>query len=79
MQSTDLEEIKTALFEQAYHPWTRVSWSMAQVMAVRRSHGQLLVQLRGMPRWYPVEAVTIQRPRQCPTGACDLEDAILSE
>jgi hypothetical protein len=72
MQSTDLEEIKAALFEQAYHPCTRVSWGMAQVMAVRKSRGQLLVQLRGRPRWYPVEAVTIERPRQCPTGACDL-------
>ena len=25
MQSTDLEEIKAAIFEQAYHPCTRVS------------------------------------------------------
>jgi hypothetical protein len=58
MQSADLEEIKAAIFEQAYHPCTRVSWGMAQVMAVRRSKGQLLVQLRGRGRWYPVEAVT---------------------
>jgi hypothetical protein len=28
----------------------------------------------GMGRWYPAEAVTIERPRLCPTGACDLED-----
>jgi hypothetical protein len=39
MQSTDLEEIKAALWEQAYHPCTRVSWGMAQVMAVKRSKG----------------------------------------
>lgn len=50
MQSADLEEIKAAVFEQAYHPCTRVSWGMAQVMAVRRSKGQLLVQLRGRGR-----------------------------
>jgi len=68
------EEIKAALWEQASHPCTRVSWGVAQVMAVRYSRGQLLVLLRG--RWYPVEAVTIERPRLCPTGACDLEDAI---
>ena len=47
MQSADLDEIKAAIFEQAYHLCTRVSWGMAQVMAVRRSKGQLLVQLRG--------------------------------
>jgi hypothetical protein len=74
MRSTDLEEIKAALWEQAYHLCTRVSWGTAQVMAIRKSKGQLLVQLRGLSRWYPVEAVTIERPRICPTGACDLED-----
>ncbi len=58
MQSTDLEEIKAALWEQAYHPCTRVSWGLAQVMAVKRSKGQLLVQLRGRARWFPVEGVT---------------------
>ena len=75
MQSTDLEEIKAALWEQAYHPCTRVRWGVAQVMAIRRRKGQLLALLRGRERWYPVEGVTIERPRQCPTGACDLEDA----
>jgi len=74
MQSTDLEEIQTALWEQASHPCTRVSWGMAQVMAVRRSKGQLLVQLRGRARWYPAQAVTIVYTGLCPTGACDLED-----
>ncbi len=47
---------------------------MAQVMAVRRSKEQLLVQLRGRARWYPAEAVTIEYPGLCPTGAGDLED-----
>jgi hypothetical protein len=72
MQSTDIEEIKTAIFEQAYHPCTRVRWGVAQVMAAKRSKGQLLVQLRGRSRWYPADAVTIERPKLCPTGACDL-------
>ena len=75
MQSIDLEEIKAALWEQASHPCTRVSWGTAQVMAARYSRGQLLVQLRGWRRWTPVEAVTIERATLCPTGACDLEDA----
>jgi len=74
VQSTDLEEIKAALWEQASHPCTQVRWGMAQVMAIRRRKGQLLALLRGRGRWYPVEAVTISRPRVCPTGACDLED-----
>src|SRR5450755_2816158 len=74
MQSTDLEEIKAALWEQASHPCTRVSWGVAQVMAVRKSRGQLLVLLRGWKRWCPVEAVTIERPKLCPTGGCDLEE-----
>jgi hypothetical protein len=76
MQSTDLEEIKAALWEQAYHPCTQVKWGVAQVMAVRKSRGQLLVQLRGRGRWHPVEVVTIERALVCPTGACDLEEVI---
>ncbi|MBO0789536.1 MAG: hypothetical protein J2P36_01110 [Ktedonobacteraceae bacterium] len=71
MQSTDLEEIKAALWEQAYHPCTRVTWGVAQVMAVRKSRGQLRALLRGQRQWYPVDAVTIERPSVCPTGGCD--------
>ena len=76
MQSTDLEEIKAALWEQSHHPCTRVTWGMAQVMAVRHGKkGQLQSLLRGRDRWYAVESVTIERAALCPTGACDLEDA----
>ena len=77
MQSTDLEEIKAALWEQSHHPCTRVTWGMAQVMAVRHSKkGHLQALLRGWrASWCLVESVTIERPRLCPTGACDLEDA----
>jgi len=77
MQSTDLEEIKAALWEQAYHQCTRVSFGVAQVMAVRRRKGQLLALLRGRERWYEVSSVTIERPSVCPTGSCDLEDAAI--
>ena len=77
MQSTDLEEIKAALWEQAYHPCTRVKWGAARVMAVKKSRGQLRVMLQGQNRWYPVSVVTIERPSVCPTGACDLEDPSL--
>lgn len=74
MQSTNLEEIKAALWEQATHPCTRVSWGLAQVMAVRKNRGHLEALLRGHTRWYEISAVTIERPRRCPTGSCDLEE-----
>jgi len=76
MQSSDVEEIKAALFEQAFHHCTQVKWGEAQVMSVKKSRGQLLALLRGRPRWYPVEAVTIERPHVCPTGACDIEAVV---
>lgn len=47
---------------------------MAQVMAVKKSRGQLLAMLHGRRNWYPVESVTIERPKLCPTGACDIEE-----
>jgi hypothetical protein len=75
MQSTDIEEIKAALWEQAFHGCTQVKCPLGQVMAVRCRKGQLLALLRGRGRWYPVSAVTIERPRLCPTGARDIEGA----
>ena len=74
MQSTDIEEIKAALWEQAFHGCTQVKCPLGQVMAVRCRKGQLLALLRGRGRWYPVAEVSIERPRLCPTGACDIED-----
>ena len=76
MQSTDLEDIKAALWEQSHHPCTRVTWGMAHVMAVRHSKkGNQQVLLRGWgASWCSVESVTIERPKLCPTGACDLDD-----
>jgi hypothetical protein len=72
VQSTDLEEIKVAIFEQAFLGCSKVSWGEAQVIGVRCRKGHLQACLRGTGRWYNVEGVTISRPRQCPTGACDL-------
>src|SRR5260370_22493854 len=69
MQSTELEEIKAALWLQAFHGCTQVKCPLGQVMAIRRRKGHFLALLRGRGRWYPVEAVTIERPLLCPTGA----------
>jgi hypothetical protein len=74
MQSTNLEEIKAALWEQASHQCTKVRFGEAQVMAVRCRKGQLLALCRGWGRWCAVEEVTIERPLVCPTGACDIAD-----
>jgi hypothetical protein len=74
MQSKDLEEIKAALWKQAFLGYSRVRCPMGQVMAIRKRKGHLLALIRGWGRWYPVEGVTIVRPRQCPIGACDIED-----
>ena len=76
MQSKDLEEIKAALWEQAFLGCRRVSCPMGQVMAIRRRKGDLLALCRGRGRWYSVEAVTIERLVFCPTSACDIEDGI---
>jgi hypothetical protein len=42
MQSTDIEEIKAALWLQACHGCTQVRYPLGQVMAVRSRKGQLL-------------------------------------
>jgi len=42
MQSKDLEEIKAALWEQAFLGCSRVSCPMGQVMAIRQRKGYLL-------------------------------------
>ena len=47
MQSQDVEEIKAALWEQAFLGCTQVRCPMGQVMAIRRREGQLLALIRG--------------------------------
>jgi hypothetical protein len=61
MQSTNLRQIKTALWQQAFLGETQVSCPIGRVMAVRRRKGQLLALVRGWGRWFPVESVRIER------------------
>src|SRR6266487_388422 len=75
MQSTQIEEIKAALWEQAFHGCTQAKCPPGPGTAARHRKGLLVALLRGRGRRYPVEAVTIERPPVCQTGACDLEDA----
>ena len=74
MQSTDLEEIRVRAVGASVSSVYTGEVGRGAVMAARKSRGQLLVLLRGRGRWHPAESVTIERPRLCPTGACDLED-----
>jgi hypothetical protein len=61
MQSTNLREIKAALWEQAFIGGTQVSCAIGGVVAVRRRKGQLRALIRGWGRWYAVSSVTIER------------------
>lgn len=61
MQSTDIKEIKAALWDQAFIGCSRVSCPMGGVVAIRRRKGHLLAMIRGWGRWYPVDRVTIER------------------
>ncbi|HVB72750.1 MAG TPA: hypothetical protein VNE38_04265 [Ktedonobacteraceae bacterium] len=60
MQSTNIRQIKAAIWDQAFIGGTRVSCPMGCVVAIRRKKGQLLALVRGWGRWYPVESVTIE-------------------
>jgi hypothetical protein len=61
MQSTDLKEIKAALWGQAFGMGTWVGCPMGRIVAIRRRKSQLQVMVRGWGcRWYAVESVTIE-------------------
>jgi hypothetical protein len=60
MQSTNISQIKKALWNQAFLGNTLVLCPMGRVVAVRRRKGQLLAMMRGWGRWYSVESVNIQ-------------------
>lgn len=62
MQSTNLRQIKRAIWHQAFKQTVTVSCVMGQVVAVRRRHGQLLALVRGWGKWYPVPWVRIEGP-----------------
>jgi hypothetical protein len=60
MHSTNIRQIKAAIWDQAFLGSARVSCAMGPVVAVRRRKGQLLAMVRGWGRWYPVESVRIE-------------------
>jgi hypothetical protein len=57
--STDIRQIKAAIFDQAFIGRTWVSCPMGRVVGIRRRKGQLLALIYGWGRWYPVEGVLI--------------------
>jgi hypothetical protein len=57
--STDIRQIKAALWDQAFIGRTWVSCSMGRVVGILRRKGQLLAMIYGWGRWYPVEHVLI--------------------
>ena len=61
MQSTNIRQIKKALWNQAFIGNTRVCCPIGPVVAVRMRKGQLLAMIRGWGRWCSVESVSIQR------------------
>ncbi len=60
MQSTNIRQIKAALWRQAFIGDTWVNSATGRVVAIRRRKGQLLALICGWGRWYPVESVTIE-------------------
>jgi hypothetical protein len=57
--STDIRQIRAAIFDQAFLGRTQVSCSMGRVVGIRQRKGQLLAMVYGWGRWYPVEQVLI--------------------
>ena len=64
--STDIRQIKAAIFDQAFIGRTWVSCPMGRVVGIRRRKGQLFAMVYGWGRWYPVEHVLIVAARTEP-------------
>ncbi len=64
--STDIHQIKAALWDQAFIGRTWVSCPMGRVVGIRRRKGQLFAMVYGWGRWYPVEHVLIVAARTKP-------------
>ena len=60
MQSTDIDQIKAALWDQAFIGNVRVSCPMGRVVASRKRRGPLLAMIRGWGRGFRVESVRIE-------------------
>lgn len=59
-ESTNLRQIKAAIWDQAFTGNARVFCPIGLVVAVRRRKGQLLALIRGWGRWYSVDCVWIE-------------------
>jgi Na+-transporting NADH:ubiquinone oxidoreductase subunit NqrB len=59
MQSTNIKEIKAAIWRQAFIGDTWVSCDIGQIVAIRRRKGQILAMVRGWKHWHTVESVQI--------------------
>jgi hypothetical protein len=57
--STDIRQIKAAIWNQAFVGRTSVSCPIGRVVGIRRRKGQLQARIFGWGRWYPVEDVLI--------------------
>ena len=64
--STDIRQIKAALWDQAFIGRTWLSCPMGRVVGIRRRKGQLFAMVYGWGRWYPVEHVLIVAARTEP-------------
>jgi len=61
MQTTDLHQIKAALFDQAFTGKARVICPIGVVVAIRRRKGQILAMVKGWGgRWCSVDSVCIE-------------------
>jgi hypothetical protein len=60
MQSTNIRQIKAALWQQAFLGGTQVSCPIGRIMAIKKRKGQLLALIRGWGQWYTVESVRIE-------------------
>lgn len=61
MHSTNIRQIKAALWEQAFIGGARVYCHMGRVVAIRKNKGDLQAKVLGWGRWYPIESVIIER------------------
>jgi len=57
--STDIHQIRAALWDQAFIGRTWVSCPMGRVVAIRQRKRQLFAMIYGWGHWYPVEYVLI--------------------
>ena len=62
MQSTNIRQIKAALWDQAFIGGIQVRCPMGRVVGIRKRKGQLQAMIRGWDRWCNVESVFIEGP-----------------